>query len=175
MAGTRTAPDATGTATSKHLSVHFIDDSTDTWSESHIIAAASTPAQIEAYLDALQADSGASIYKFSVESVWGTDALADADNAEGDADLLKSRSVFDTLNITLKHTTDPEKKDKIVRIPAPIAANFVADGDFLSDVIDGASAELGAVMTTALVLFPSYTVVWARYSEKTELNQKVRI
>lgn len=175
MAGTRTAPDVTGAATSKHLSVHFIDDSGDIWSESHIVAAAATQAQIEAYLDALQADSGASIYKVGVESFWGTDALADADNAEGDADLLKSRSVFDTLNITLKHTTDPEKKDKIVRIPAPIASNFVASGDFLSDEIDGASVELGAVMTTALTLFPSYAVVWARFSEKTELNQKVRI
>ena len=175
MAGTRTAPDVTGAATSKHLSVHFIDDSGDIWSESHIIAGAATQAQIEAYLDALQADSGASIYKVGVESFWGTDALADADNAESNGDLLKSRSVFDTLNVTLKHTTDPEKKDKIVRIPAPIAQNFVDTGTFLSDEIAADEAELVAVLTAALVLFPSYAVAWARYSEKTELNQKTRI
>lgn len=172
MAGTRTAPDVTGTATSVHLSVHFIDDSGDVWSESHIIPAAATAAQREAYLDALQTASGASIYKVGVESMFGTDALADSGNAEADADLLKSRSVFDALNVTIKHNTDPEKKNKVVRIPAPTAALFLGD----TDTIDGGSTDLAAVMSAALTMFGAgWSIAWARFSEKTEMNPKTRI
>lgn len=154
-----------------------MDDSGDVWSESHIIASAATPAQIEAYIDALQADSGASIYMVGVQDVWGTEALADPENAEGNTDLLKSPSVFDSLNVTLKHNTDPEKKNKIVRIPAPLKSNFIVSGDYTSDTINGASVELAAVMAAALTLFgaANWSIAWARYSEKTELNERTRI
>lgn len=185
MAGTRTAPDVTGAATSKHLGVHFIDVSGDVWSESHIIPIAATNAQIEAYLDALQAASGASIYKVEVSNMFGTDALADSSNAT-DIDV-KSSSVFDKLGVTLKHNTDPEKKNKIVTIPAPIAPVFIRqpdDGtapatvpyDFVSDSVDGGSAELAAVLVAALTMFGAgWSIAWARYVEKVEMNAKVRI
>lgn len=178
-AGTRTAPDVTTTATSKHIGVHFIDISGDTWSESHIIPAAATNAQIEAYLDALQAATGASIYKVEVSQMFGTDALADSTNASNDD--LKSASVFDKVGVTLKHTTDPEKKNKIVTIPAPIAEIMSRNPDtppydFVSDVIDGSSAELAAVMGTALTMFGAgWAIAWARYVEKVEVNERVRI
>ena len=176
MAGNRVAPDVTTTPTSLHLSVHFIDDSGDTWSESHIVAAASTSAQREAYLDALQAGSGASIYMVETTTAHGTDALADANNADAAPEGLKSRSVFDALNVTLKHTTDPEKKNKVVRIPAPIADMFVADGTTVTDTINGASTELAAIMAAALTMFGAgWAIAWARFSEKTELNPKTRI
>jgi hypothetical protein len=184
MAGTRTAPDVTGTATSMHLSVHFIDDSNDMWSESHIIPAASTAAQREAYLDGLQALSGASIYKVGVESMFGTDALADSGNADANVGFLKSRSVFDALNVTLKHNTDPEKKNKVVRVPAPIASAFINNfvetdplpPTFVSDTINGSSTELATLMAAALTMFGAgWSIAWARFSEKTELNPKTRI
>lgn len=185
MAGTRTAPDVTGTATSKHLSVHFIDVSGDVWSESHLVPIAATNAQIEAYLDALQAGSGASIYKVGVETMFGTDALADSGNAT-DIDV-KSSSVFDKLGVTLKHTTDPEKKNKIVTIPAPIAPLFVRNPDdgsapgtvpyeFVSDTISGSSPELAAILAAALAMFGAgWAIAWARYVEKVEVNERTRI
>lgn len=176
MAGTRTAPDATGAATSNLLSVHFIDDSGDVWSEAHIIPVAATAAQVEAYLDTLQAGSGASIYKFERGAVWGSDALADSGNAETDGSLLKSRSVFDSLNITLKHTTDPEKKNKVVRVPAPIAALFTSGTGFLSDNIDIESAELIGLLSAVVAMFGAgWAVAWGRFSEKGEINERQKL
>lgn len=180
MAGTRTAPDVTGAATVKQISVHYIDVSGDVWSESHLVPIASTPAQIEAYLDALQAATAASIYKVSVASIFGTDALADSQNAENSAEV-KSPSVFDKLGVTLKHATDPEKKNKIVTIPAPLALLFnrnpaAAPYDFISDTIDGGSAELAAVMAAALAMFGAgWSIAWARFTEKVEVNERTRI
>ena len=184
MAGTRTAPDVTGAATSLHLGVHFIDDSGDIWSESHIIPVATTAANQEAYLDALQAASGASIYMVERSQMFGTEALADSGNADANVGFLKSRSVFDSLNVTLKNTVDPEKKNKIVRIPAPLASLFVnnfVDTDplaptYVSDTIEGTSAELVALMAAALTMFgANWAIAWARFSEKVELNEKTRI
>lgn len=174
MAGTRTAPDVTGTPTGLHLSVSFIDNSGDTWSESHIIPATSTGAQREAYLDALQAATSASIYKVKMVTDFGTDALADSDNADPVG--AKSTSVFDGLNITVKHSTDLEKKDKILRIPAPLTALFVNDGDYVSDVLDGASEELAAVMGAFLTMLGAgWAIAWGRYTERQETNEKTRI
>jgi len=176
MAGTRTAPDLTGTATALQLTLHFIDDSGDIWSEAHLIPIASTPAQREAYVDTMQLSSGASIYKIDVESQFGTDGLADPTNAEPDADLLKSRSVFDGVNITLKHTTDPEKKNKVVRVPAPIATIMQVDGEYVSDQIDVNSVELVNLMAATVAMFGAgWAVAWARYTERKEINQKTRI
>lgn len=176
MAGTRTAPDLTGTATAIQLSVHFIDDSGDVWSEAHFLPVASTAAQREAYIDTLQLASAASIYKVDVSSVFGTDGLADPSNAEADGDLVKSRSVFDAVLVTLKHTTDPEKKNKVVRIPSPMASLFQVDGEFISDQIDVNSTELVNHLGTTLTMFGAgWAVAWARYSERAEMNEKTRI
>jgi len=172
MAGTRTAPDVTGTATGKNVSVHWIDNSSDIWSESYSVPAAATNAQIESFLDGLQAASNASIYKVDVSNVFGADANADANNAIGIDP--KSASVFDKFGFTMKHTTNPELKDKRISVPAPIGDLFVNDGTVYSDSPDPASAEIAALGTAALALFPSYAVVWFRYVEKKEINEKVR-
>jgi hypothetical protein len=180
MAGTRTAPDVTGAITAKQLSVHFVDISGDVWSESYLLPAASTNAQVEAYVDAVQAGSAASIYKIEVNSVYGTDALADSSNAQNDGEV-KGASVFDKLNVTLKHTTDPEKKNKIVSVPAPLAILFTrnpaaAPYDFISDTIDGGSAELAAILAAALTMFGAgWAIAWARYVEHVEVNERTRI
>lgn len=176
MAGTRVAPDVTGAATAIRMSVHFIDDSGDLWSESHLLPAASTPIEREAYLDTLQLASAASIYKVEVADLFGTDALADPTNAEADGDLVKSRSVFDSVTITLKHTTDPEKKNKIARVPAPMANLMLEDGEFISDQIDINSTELVNHLGTTLAMFGAgWAIAWARYGEKKEINEKTRI
>lgn len=178
MAGTRTAPSLTGAATALHLSVHYIDVSGDVWSESYILPVASTAAQREAFVAALQAGSNASIYRVDVTTDFGTDALADTTNS---VDGSKSSSVFDKLGITLKHTTDPEKKNKIVSVPAPIAEIFTrnpatAPYDYVSDVIDGTSTELADIMAAALAMFGAgWAIAWARYVEKVEVNERTRI
>lgn len=172
MAGTRTAPDVTTAATGKNLSVHWIDNSSDIWSESYSIPVAATNAQIEAFLDGLQAGSNASIYKADISSVWGSDGLADSNNAIGIDP--KSASVFDKFGFTMKHTTNPELKDKRVSVPAPIGDLFINDGTIYQDSPDPSAAEIVALATAALALFPSYAIVWFRYVEKKEINEKVR-
>lgn len=172
MPGTRTAPDVTTAATIKTISVHWIDNSGDIWSEAYSVPVAATQAQIEALLDALQAASNASIYKVDVASVWGTDALADANNAIGVDP--KSASVFDKFGFTMKHNTNPELKDKRVSVPAPIGDLFVNDGTIYSDSPDPASTEIVALGTAALAIWAGYAIVWFRYVEKKEINEKVR-
>ena len=174
MAGTRTAPVLTGTATAKRLSVHYIDDSGDTWSEAHIVPITSTAAQRESFVDALQDASSASIYMVEVSDDFGSDGLADAGNADGTG--AKSASLFDRLAVTIKHTTDPEKKNKIVNIPAPLLVNFVTSVDDVSDNVDVESAEFIAVLTSALSLFGAgWAIAWVRYVEHVEVNQKKRL
>jgi len=183
MPGTRVAPPLTGAATSILLSVHWIDDSGDIWSEAHVLPVGTSLANQEAYLDALQLVSAASMYKVESASVWGTDGLADPSNAQIADGFAKSRSVFDSLNMTLKHSTDPDKKNKIVRVPAPLAELFENDfvdtdplpPNVVSDTPSNESVNLLALGTIAQTIFAGYTVAWVRYSEKAELNEKKRL
>lgn len=169
MAGTRGAPDVTTTATYKLVSIHWVDDSDDIWSESYTVPVATTQAAIEALADALQLASGASIYWIEVSSGWGSRASRNKANAEGAG--TKSPSVFDAVNLTHKNG-NPLIKNQIVRIPAPIAELFVLDAeDVPQDIVDGASTELAAVQTASeAVLGAGYQAVYARFSEKTEIT-----
>jgi hypothetical protein len=184
VAGTRTAPDVIGTPTALLLSLHFIDNSDDIWSESHSIPVGTTAAAQEAYIDAVQAGSTASIYKVGRSFEFGTDALADSSNAAPSDGFAKSQSVFDSLNITMKHTTIPDMKNKIVRVPAPLAQMFVNDfvdtdplpPNVVSDNPSNVDPVLVAILAAAVTLFGgTYSVAWARYSEKSELNEKTRL
>lgn len=174
MAGTRTAPDVTGTATAKSLTVHWIDNSGDIKADSYLIEAAATNAEIEAYLDALQAASNASLSYVEVHSLFGTDALADNGNAVVAAE--KSTDLFDNLVVTLKHT-NPEYNTKRIYIPAPLGAMFINDGaTYYSDEIDGTSTELGTVLSAALAMFGTgWAVLWSRYVKHAEQNKRTRI
>jgi hypothetical protein len=170
MAGTRTAPDVTAAATAKQLVFKWIDISGDKISESWYIPVAATQAQIEAFADAKQAASQASLYSIEVQNIFGS--VEDASNAEEGE---KSASVFDVLSITLKNN-NPEIASKRVQIQAPEGEMFVGAVGEKKDDIDPTNAVLIAVMTTGLAMFGAgWSVVWGRYVEHKEINEKVNI
>lgn len=166
MPGTRTAPDVTTAITDKIVSFHWIDTSSGLRADSLHVPVGATQAQIEAYADALQADSNASLYKIGVESVWAGDM--DSGNAINGT---KSSQVQDQLFFTAKHTS-PLQIAQRGYVPAPIGANFLGD----TDSLDPASTEAAAVMTAFLALIGAgYSIVWARYTQRTEINEKTPI
>lgn len=176
---TRTAPDVTGAATTRLASFHFIDISGDIWSQALQVPSDMTAAELEALADALQAATNASIYEINLMSTWGGRQVSEETNADN---LSKSASVFDRVSITAKHTTDPEKKDKVISIPAPIYDLFVnnfADTDpepptFVSDNILSTSTEFAAVGTAFLaVLGANWNLVWTRYHDRGDVNERV--
>jgi len=163
MPGTRTAPAVTGALTDKIVSFHWIDTSSALRADSLHVPVAATNAQIEAYAAALQLDSNASLYKVGMESVWA--GVMDAGNAINGT---KSSQVQDQLFFTAKHTS-PLQIVQRGYIPAPIGANFIGD----TDSLDPASTEAAAVITAFLALIGAgYSVVWARYTQTTEINEK---
>lgn len=166
MAGTRNAPDATGAATSKLVSFHWIDVSGDVRTDSYRVPVAATAAQIEAMADALQPGSHASLYGITVASEWM--AIGDASNAEGGD---KSQSVKDQLFFLAKNS-NPLIMPQRAYFPAPIAGLFVAD----SDSLDPTAAETVALLTAFLALIGAgYSIVHGRYTERTEINEKTPI
>ena len=175
---TRTAPDVTGAATTRLFSVHFIDVSGDIWSEAIMIPSDATTAEMEAVVDALQAATNASVYEVNLMSTWGGRQVSEETNADN---LSKSASVFDRVSITAKHTTDPEKKDKVISIPAPIYELFVnnfVDTDpeeptFVSDSLLPTSTEFAAVGTAFLAMLgANWNLVWARYHDRGDVNER---
>jgi len=163
-AGTRTAPDATTTATAKLVSFHFIDETGDTITASVYALVAATAAQIEAMADAMQAATQASLYKITVSSVWGANPDKD------DASVGNNDSVYDNVVTLLKSPTPRSAFDWY--IPAPVQ-ELLTPG---SDNIDPASTELAAVYTALLALVPAgYGVIQARFSEHKETNKAVKI
>lgn len=170
MPGTRTAPAATATATSKQVVFKWIDVSGDTKSESWFVPVAATAAQIEAFAAAKQAAENASLYAIEVQEMHAS--VGDASSALAGE---KSDSVFDSANITLKNV-NPELGTKRIEIQAPIGEIMVGPTGEKKDTIDPTSTELTAVLTTGLALFGTgWSVVWGKYVEHKEVNEKVPI
>jgi len=166
MAGTRTAPAATGAATAKLLSFRWMDASGDVRTDSMYVPIATTAENIEALAVALQAGSNATLHSIAVESQWGS--VPDADNATTGS---KSESVFDQLFFVAK-SVDPSKIVQRAFVPAPLALLFTAD----SDSLDPASGEIADILSAFLaVVGAGYAVTWGRYSERSEQNERLKI
>jgi len=163
-AGTRTAPDATGTATGRRVALRWIDETGDLTTTSLDVPVAATAAQVEALADAMQAASQASLYAIENDAIFNS--VPDKDNAEIGA----RDSVFDNVVTLIKSAAPRSGLDWY--IPAPDSTLMVLG----SDQIDPASTELGAVYTAVLALLPAgYGIVQARYSEHKETNKAVKI
>lgn len=178
-AGTRTAPDVTTAATTRLMSIFFVDISGDTWSEAISVPADATQAEMEALVDGIQASTHASIYQVDLESRWGGKQLMEAENATIGG---KSTSVYDRLSMTAKHTLDPEKKDKRISIPAPLYDMFINnfadttpdEPTYVSDEILPSNPLFVAVGSAFLaVLGANWNLVWARYHDRGDVNERV--
>jgi len=156
MAGTRTAPAFTAAATRRVITLHLIDASGDTYPESFDVAIAATAASIEAWAAAYAAASQASLYEITEELFRTGDA--DPDNAETD----QRNSSRQGINILFKiPATGVSTSERLVSpIPAVMQGN--------QDIPLATSTELAAVITTSLVLLPSYAAQSVRYTERRE-------
>lgn len=162
MPGTRTAPVVTGTPTRVYLSWTWIDNSGDIRSDGVYAPDDVTAAEFEAILVAIQAQSNASIFKASMSNEFVGEALpANALNAT------RSPSVFD--NIVLHFKNEATLASQRIFIVAPLEAAFVPN----TDTVD--VADMTATVTAVEAALTDYDVKSARYTERREINTKVRL
>lgn len=159
----RTAPVVDGTPDYQKVSLAWIDASGDLRSDSIQVPAAATAAQIEAFAEALADISNASLYRIEVSAVYNSVAdKSDAVDAPKD-------SVYDNLVTLAKTNLNASQR---AFLPAPEGAIFVAG----TDTIDPANVDLAAMFTAFLALIGAgYTIVSARYTERREINEAVKI
>lgn len=160
----RSAPAVNGTPTFKLVSLRWIDATGDLRSDTLQLPTATTNAQIEAIADTISDISNAALYRIEVSETYN--AVPDKNDA---VDALKE-SVYDNLAILAK---TPANDTRRAFIPAPEAGLFVAG----TDQIDPTNADLAAFFTALLAPLTAagYEIVSARYTERREINEAVRI
>lgn len=161
--GTRTAPVVDGTPNFKHVAFTFIDASGDQRTISGDFEVATTDTEIDALGDALEDASQASLWKISVTAIY------QGDDDSGNAVTGSRDSVYDNVAVRLKNATTNAGTSWFIPAPAP----EIMLGDL--DQIDPASTELAAVFTAILAMAPGFQVKSARYTERREINQAVKI
>jgi len=164
MPGTRTAPTVDGIAPSYlAVSVSFIDAVGDPRTVTIQAPAGTAVADIEAYVNALQAASNASIWKVSVQEIYeGVESIANALAAVRE-------SVDDSIVIHYKNALRVSQR---VYIPS-FLDTLTLVGTENPDVTD---ALFAAVNLTALdVLGGTYAAKTARVTERREINEAVQV
>lgn len=161
------APDTTLPATLKRLSVRMIDQTGDVRTDSYDFDVSVTALQITAFVLALAVLTQADIYEVSVSEVWAS--VADAGNA-----LTGSRdSVFDNMVFLAKNAI----KDSVnFYVPAPLDSLFLPETDEIAvdtDLSNLFTAFLA--LQNAGTLRPDMTLVSGRYTERKEINKKIKI
>lgn len=163
MAGTRTAPTVNGTPVYVKVQMRWMDYTGDKRSNSYQFDPAATPGEIEAFADAAQAASNATLYEIAVADVYAS--VEDSQNAVEEV----WENVKDNLVMQSRTATNESIRGFI---PAPINSLFIET----TDDIDPTSAELIAYMTAFMALLPAgYDVVGARFTSRRDINQQIRI
>lgn len=165
MPGTRSAPTVDGTPPFQYASYQFIDFSEDIRSVGVQLPPGTTAAQIEAIGTQLQALSNASLFKITVQAVYGS--TPDVSNAEGVVHL----SVYDNVVVLFK---DQLNHSQDIFVVAPIA-------DLLPPNTD---TPIGSELTALILAVTNgleqgttddWQAVSARYTERREKNQRTFI
>ena len=165
MPGTRTAPTVDGTPPFQYASYQFIDSSEDVRSVGVQHPPGATAAQIEAIGVQLQALSNASLFKITVQAVYGS--TPDVGNALAAVHI----SVYDNVVVLFK---DQLNHSQDIFVVAPIADLQPTDSD------TPVPAELTAlILAVTNGLEQGTTDDWqavsARYTERREKNQRTYI
>lgn len=160
---TRTAPAVTGAGTRFVVSLHLIDASGDTITESMTVLTEPTAADIEGWAAAYQASSKASLYGVSVQRQWFGDA--DASNA----DVGTRDSVKDGVNLLFKSAGSLNSFNQ--RLVAPIDANMQGNQDIplLSN-----AAFTSLILAYGIIVAP-HTLYSAQYTERRERSNNPRV
>lgn len=165
MPGTRTAPTVDGTPPFQYASYQFIDSTEDVRSVGVQLPPGATAAQIEAIGVQLQALSNASLFKITVQAVYGS--TPDVGNALAAVHI----SVYDNVVVLFK---DQLNHSQDIFVVAPIADLQPTDSD------TPVPAELTAlILAVTNGLEQGTTDDWqavsARYTERREKNQRTYI
>lgn len=160
---TRTAPAVTGAVSKFLMTLHLIDASGDTYTESIKTLTAPTAVDIEAWAAAYQASSKASIYAVSTQSIWEGDA--DVSNA----DVGQRNSVKNGVNLLFKSASALNTYNQ--RLVAPIDANMQGNQD-IPLLSNGAFTTLILAYQT---LVTPHTLYSAQYTERTERTNNPKV
>lgn len=161
-AGTRTAPTVNGTPSSKILSYSVIDAQGDVRTESFVVPGTATPAQIEALIAAIAADSVASLFEVKVQEVYS------GQKGKQNATLDGRESADDKVYITVRDAA--LRLTRRLYVPAPIAGLFVADSETINT---GATlfTDLTTALTPLLGTFLFSTVSFVEHQESNTPQQ----
>lgn len=163
MAGTRTAPLFTATASRRNITLRLIDASGDLYSETLPVAVSATSANIEAWASAYASASNASLY-----------AIIDSQERIGDADpdnavVAQRNSAKDGINSLYKVPSTGEALT--TRLIAPIPA--VMQGN--QDIPLLSATEMTALITAYLALLTGFSFSSAQYTERRERKNNPKV
>jgi len=163
MAGTKTAPALTGTATGRAITIYMIDASGDKWAQRLIVALSATLAAINAWIVFYQAVTQASIYAVTDELLWaGAESVANAESLQ--------RSGREN-GINLGFLDAASRDLTSIRVIAPVEA--VMQGD--SDVPIPSQTDLAALITASNSLFSPAVFTNAQYTTRRERRNNPRV
>lgn len=154
MAGTRTAPALTASATRRILTIRFIDASGDVSAESIDVPIASTSANLETIVAKYQLATQASVY--DVQDTLFREGDADPDNAETN----QRNSVKQGINGLFKAGTVTEQ----LRVVAPVGATMQGN----SDIPLLSSTEMTELILAVLAVKTGFAFKRAQYTERRE-------
>jgi hypothetical protein len=162
--GTRTAPAYTSPPPFLRLTLHLIDASGDQSSDTMLINPASTPVQIEAYIDAYQATSQASIWKVSASG----EAVGDADPDNATTD--QRSSVKDGINMLYRNSVNLAANTQ--RVVAPVTTVMQGNQDI--PLLTGTALE--PLVVAMLAIQPATLSLQSmQYTERRERANNARI
>lgn len=167
----RTAPtvDRTG-MTKRTLTMRYIDVSGDKRADSFVIAQTATDLAIEAFIAAWSALSNANMYEIQITDLFKAQASASL-AATG----TKSDSVYD--NVVFNRNSIAADKSESLFVPAPVASLFeLTPGGDPTDTPDLNNPVLTQIDTLLNAIQPfNYDPVSYRYTERSEVNEKVNV
>lgn len=161
MPGTRTAPTVDGSPQFISVSITVQDYTGEQRTDSYQLDADSSNAEIEAFVDAVQALSNATIFRVTVGQVYNSvgdnsNAVEDVyENAKTNVVLLFKNAVNAGANFF---------------IPAPVESLFI-DG---TEEIDPTNVPLGTLLTSIPPMRTGYSAVSARLTHRRQIGQRVK-
>lgn len=164
MAGTRSAPTIDGSPNAKQVSIRWIDYTGEKRSDSVRVNIAITPALVEAAVAAAQAISNASIYEVQMKDLYTSEASPG----------LASETVYEDIgsNMVVQYREPTLGTSQRGYIPS---LNNVSLEDGTENVDIALPANI-AFFSAFLAMLPAgYATVGARFNQKRDLNQQIKI
>jgi len=160
MPGTRTAPTVDGSPQFKRVSVTLYDYTGEQRTDSYQLDADATPAEIEAFIAALQDVTNATIWRVQVSDVYNS--VGDPSNAIEEVWEEASANVV----LLAKDANDSSIN---FYIPSPVNAMFTEG----TESVDPTNTELAALLAAILPMKANYSFVSARFTSRRDIGSKI--